>query len=118
MPFQLLVNTNQAAPSVSVQFVDANNRVVNTPAGAQVEFTVSDTNVLAIEADTNNALKGNITFPSTSPQQGSATVTAHVTGVNDINNQPYQDQKVTVIVHPGIPAQPASIQFFVDQITP
>lgn len=120
MPFQLLLNLNQAAPSVTVQFTDADNHVINTPLGAQVEFSSDNTDALSIAPDSNNGLKGDITLaaPDSLSSQISnliANVKISVTGANDADGQPFKDQIVHTEIIPPIPAMPASIVIRIEQ---
>lgn len=118
MPYQLIINTIQTAPSVDVQFLDATNNPIDAPNGAQIDFTSDNPTLLDVQAEPGNHLRGNLTFSPDQTSTGNVTITVHITNVNDVNGQPYEDQRIVAMIVPAIPATPASIVFRVEQVTP
>lgn len=112
MPYQVVVNTNIQNPYAEVQFIDADGNIVATPDGAQVAFVSSNTDTIGFATDPDNVLRGKITLPDPMPPiWGQAMVQVKITGANDTNDQPFEDQYISVTLTPPVPAKAPSIMF-------
>lgn len=119
MPYQVIVNTNIQNPYAEVEFIDESGNKVNAPSGVQVEFSSDTPSLIDIAPDPNNSLRGKITLPLLdNPVVGQAFVHFQVTGADDTDNQPFQDQYIKVIVTPAVPATEAMITFQVSAPPP
>lgn len=123
MPTQLILNTNQACPSLKLEFIDANNNVVAVPDGAKVTFAVDYPSVLSATPDANDQTTANLALEEVTALT-LVTITVSVTGATDVDGNPYADQVVRVQISPGtpeipaVPATPPSLMFGLVQTQP
>lgn len=102
MPANFIVNTNQIAPWIKLQFTDANGVLTDTPSGVEIEFDADNGPVASIMQDLNDHTKGNITFTG---QDGPCEFTAKITGANDVNGQPFSDVSISSFIQAPRQAQ-------------
>lgn len=100
MPTQLI--PNPAGKYITLQFLDGNNNIVETPAGASVEFH-SNSQKITVAANPSKPLQGDLSFaPVIISSEGAvfALITAEVSGVNDVDGAAYQESKIQVVYSP------------------
>jgi hypothetical protein len=99
---QITVDTTNS--TVTVAFYDDKGDVAAAPAGVTVAFTSDNPAVLTVATDANNPLQGDITPVA----EGTANISASITGANDPSGNPFTVNSVQVNVVAG-PAATAGL---------